>query len=329
MSNLTADQKSDALKKLRSTIDERWATTLNAAQLAWLNDKCLLRYLRARKFNVEKALEMLKNTMNWRTANAPAAITHKDVLNIAKHNSNYLHMTDDKGLPICYMRFDRDPAGFTDKDKLQYIKFTLEEASRIMKYNEDRFPGVETIIYIIDLKGFSLTAPGANREIAAKWGDMLQNHYPERLGKAYLVNYPTIFSVFWAAVKLFIDSVTASKVKFVSQRTPAALRTFFTAEGFNPAWLEKDYGGDLELLSKPNFVGQRTYEHDPMVVKSESTTEATRESHYTYLKKEKRDRAKLSGVKGKKEKKEKKEKRNKASTDASEDTISSVNGSDE
>eukprot|EP01060_Flectonema_neradi_P002352 TRINITY_DN11439_c1_g3_i1.p1 TRINITY_DN11439_c1_g3~~TRINITY_DN11439_c1_g3_i1.p1 ORF type:complete len:329 (+),score=60.01 TRINITY_DN11439_c1_g3_i1:187-1173(+) len=301
---LTPDQLS-AFKELRKTVDDRWAPTLVPAQVAWLNDRCLLRYLRARKYNVEKAKEMLKNTMNWRTTHAPAAITHKDVMEISKHFSNYLHMTTKDGNPVCYMRFQRDPPGFTDKDKLQHVKFVLEEAARVMKYNDERFPGIEKLCYIIDLQGFSLNAPGASREVAAKWTDMLQNHYPERLGKAYLINYPSIFSVFWAAVKLFIDSVTAAKVCFVSETNPSALRTFFTNEGFNPAWLEKPYGGDLQPLDRPNFIGQKTYESDPMTAKTPEEVQEIRDVHYKYLKREKRDRKGPSN----KEKKEKKSSR--------------------
>eukprot|EP01060_Flectonema_neradi_P001242 TRINITY_DN10732_c0_g1_i1.p1 TRINITY_DN10732_c0_g1~~TRINITY_DN10732_c0_g1_i1.p1 ORF type:complete len:360 (+),score=86.83 TRINITY_DN10732_c0_g1_i1:58-1080(+) len=332
LSTLTPDQQA-SFKTLRATVDEKWAPTLTPPQLAWLNDKCLLRYLRARKYNVEKASQMLKSTMNWRATHAPAAISHKQVMDISTHKSNYIHMTSDEGHPICYMRFARDPRGFNDKDKLEYIKFTLEEATRVMKYNESRFPNIEKIIYIIDLKGFSLSAPGANRDIASRWGEMLQYHYPERLHKAYLVNYPAIFSVFWSAVKLFIDSVTASKVKFVSHTSRSSLRTYFEAEGFNLSWLEKEYGGDLEPLDRPNFIGQRTYEHDPMVLKDEEELAAVRERHYKFLKKEKRDRTKIADGKPKKEKKEKKEKKPKKSlTDISDDTfdnISSLNGGSE
>ena len=303
LATLNTDQLA-SFRELRKTIDDRWAPTLAPAQLVWLNDRCLLRYLRARKYNVEKAKEMLKNTMNWRIIQAPAAITYKDILDFGKHYSNYLHMTTKEGFPICYMKFSKDPAGFGDKERLQHVKFVLEEATRSMKYTEERFPGVEKLYYIIDLQGFSLTAPGASREVAAKWCDMLQNHYPERLGRAYLVNYPSIFSVFWAAVKLFIDSVTAAKVCFVSETTHAGLRTFFTNEGFKPEWLEKNYGGDLQPLNKPNFIGQKTYEVDPMFPKTEEQTQEIRDKHYKFLKREKRDK-KAPGNKEKKEKKEK------------------------
>ena len=44
---------------------------------------------------------------------------------------------------------------------------------------------------------------------------ILQNHYPERLHRFLLLNVPTIFSVFWNAIRPFIDPVTRKKIVFV------------------------------------------------------------------------------------------------------------------
>jgi hypothetical protein len=51
---------------------------------------------------------------------------------------------------------------------------------------------------------------------------MLQDHYPERMGKAYIINAPTIFEMFWAVVYPVLDPVTRSKVEFVRTKDPAA-----------------------------------------------------------------------------------------------------------
>eukprot|EP00755_Sulcionema_specki_P006077 Sspe_Gene.5088::Locus_1675_Transcript_2_2_Confidence_0.667_Length_748::g.5088::m.5088 len=147
---LTKDQRA-AYDELRKTVDS-WEH-LSDAQKEWLDERCLLRYLRARKFKPAKARDMLVNTLNWRVDSQPHRIPYTAIKEQATHLSNYIHMTDKYGHPICYMRFNRDPAGFSQEDKLQYIMFNLEESIRVMKHNESRFPGVEKLIYMIDLDG--------------------------------------------------------------------------------------------------------------------------------------------------------------------------------
>ena len=44
---------------------------------------------------------------------------------------------------------------------------------------------------------------------------IIQNHFPERLFKAYIVRAPWIFSAFWTMISPFIDPVTYKKIQFV------------------------------------------------------------------------------------------------------------------
>jgi len=44
--------------------------------------------------------------------------------------------------------------------------------------------------------------------------NILQNHYPERLGLALILNVPWIVDVFFKMIKPFIDPVTREKMKF-------------------------------------------------------------------------------------------------------------------
>ncbi len=44
--------------------------------------------------------------------------------------------------------------------------------------------------------------------------NILQNHYPERLGKAYLIEIPFLLNAFFKLFMPLVDPVTKEKVKF-------------------------------------------------------------------------------------------------------------------
>lgn len=44
--------------------------------------------------------------------------------------------------------------------------------------------------------------------------NILQSHYPERLGLAIVTQAPTVFKMLWTAIGPFLDPVTKEKVRF-------------------------------------------------------------------------------------------------------------------
>ena len=236
------DQLQKAISNLQIKTPEvrKWA----------LADGMLCRYLRARQWDVEKALTMIQGTIKWREERRPWEIEYAGISSQVDALSSYLWGFDGEGHPIVYMRNARDPVGNADQ-KLDVIIHNLEDASRISQQFEAIFQGIEKVIYIIDLSGFTMANSRRDTIVAKKWTEILSNHCPESLHRAYLVNYPYIFKVFWGMVSGFIDPVTSKKVLWCS----GDMRTYFTDEGFDMRWFEKDFGGDIE---GPQFVNSTT-----------------------------------------------------------------------
>lgn len=44
---------------------------------------------------------------------------------------------------------------------------------------------------------------------------IVQNHYPERLGRAVNFQPPFLFEIFWKAIRPFVDPVTRDKLVFL------------------------------------------------------------------------------------------------------------------
>ncbi len=48
----------------------------------------------------------------------------------------------------------------------------------------------------------------------------MQNHFPERLGRAVSYKPPMLFNVLWKAVSPFVDPLTRDKLVFLSPKSP-------------------------------------------------------------------------------------------------------------
>ena len=53
--------------------------------------------------------------------------------------------------------------------------------------------------------------------------EVLQQHYPERLGELWFLNAPFIFWGLWRVVSPFIQQATKEKIKFLSGRERARM----------------------------------------------------------------------------------------------------------
>lgn len=120
-------------------------------------DALLLRFLRARKWDVEKALIMLISAMNWRhtkmkvdqdimkNGEAGAAADEKngdekakklgqDFLKQSRMGKSFLHGTDKEGRPICIVRVCLHKAGDQSPESLErYTVFIIETARLALK----------------------------------------------------------------------------------------------------------------------------------------------------------------------------------------------------
>jgi hypothetical protein len=116
--------------------------------------------------------------------------------------------------------------------------FNLEKATESMRLRCDT---VEKVVLLIDYEGFSLwNAPPMKTSMDTL--HILQNHYPERLFRAYFINPPWIFNAFWNAISPFVDPVTKDKIRMLSGKA-AHLREELSKD-IDLSVLESTLGGD-------------------------------------------------------------------------------------
>lgn len=100
---------------------------------------------------------------------------------------------------------------------------------------------LETCCTIMDLKGVGITSIPSVYGYVRQATEISQNHYPERLGKFFLINAPWGFSGAFSVVKGFMDPVTANKINILGSNYKKTLLEHVPAEN-----LPAEFGGTCE-----------------------------------------------------------------------------------
>lgn len=218
-------QKIDEVRKLVGPI---------SGKLAWFcSDASISRYLRARNWNVKKAVKMLKATLKWRLEYKPENIRWDDVASEAETGKIYRSSCKDKlGRTVLVMRPSCQNTKST-KGQIKYLVYCMENA--ILNLGEDQ----EQMVWLIDFHGFNVSH--ISLKVTKETAHVLQEHYPERLGVAILYDAPKIFEPFWKLAKPFLEPKTAKKVNFVYTDDPNSKKMM--EDMFDLSELEPSFGG--------------------------------------------------------------------------------------
>jgi hypothetical protein len=171
-------------------------------------DALVLRFLRARKWDVEKALVMLVATMNWRhndmkvdadimkngdafaiedeKTDSPTKQISADMMKQLRMGKSFLHGTDKQGRPICVVRVRLHKAGQECEESLErYTVYIIETARMTLE------PPVDTACIVFDMTGFSM----ANMDYTpVKFMiKCFEANYPESLGAVLVHKAPWLF----------------------------------------------------------------------------------------------------------------------------------------
>lgn len=100
---------------------------------------------------------------------------------------------------------------------------------------------LETCCTIMDLKGVGVSKVSSVYSYVKSASAILQNYYPERLGRLYLINAPWGFSGAFNFVKGFLDPVTVQKIHILGTGYQDQLLAQVPKEN-----LPKQFGGTCE-----------------------------------------------------------------------------------
>ncbi|KAH6847295.1 CRAL-TRIO domain-containing protein [Chaetomium sp. MPI-CAGE-AT-0009] len=217
-----------------------------------LDTLTLLRFLRARKFDVELSKKMFVECEAWRKeTNLDEVLPtwdYPEKTEIFKYYPQYYHKTDKDGRPV-YI----EQLGGIDLNAMYKIttaeRMLTNLAVEYERVSDPRLPAcsrkagalLETCCSIMDFKGVGLGKASQVFGYVKQASGLSQNYYPERLGHLYLINTPWGFSTVWNVVKGWLDPVTVQKIHVFGSNYKAELLKQIPAEN-----LPKDFGGTCQ-----------------------------------------------------------------------------------
>ncbi|XP_071773890.1 SEC14-like lipid binding 8 isoform X1 [Centroberyx gerrardi] len=218
-------------------------------QLPAQHDHFLLRWLRARNFNIQKSEAMLRKHLEFRKQMKVDTITTEwrppEV--IEKYLSGGMCGHDREGSPIWYdVVGPMDPKGlFLSAAKQDFIKSKIRDCEILQKecslQSQRLGRNVEAITMIYDVEGLGLKHLW--KPAIETFGELLQmfeDNYPEALKRLFVIKAPKLFPVAYNLVKHFLCENTRQKIFILGDNWQEMLLKYI-----DPEELPAMYGGKL------------------------------------------------------------------------------------
>lgn len=210
---------------------------LTTNEKAWLTRECFLRYLRATKWKVADCKKRIEGTLVWRRTFGVDPDDEKSLPGdlVSPENETGKEVIlgyDNDSRPCLYLKPGRQNTKASHR-QVQHLVYMLERVIDFMPSGQDQ------LALLIDFKPTKvgkqskLPSVSTGREVLS----ILQDHYPERLGKALLTNIPWLGWTFLKIIHPFIDPLTREKLVFQEP-----FPDYVPKEQ-----LDKDFGGDVDF----------------------------------------------------------------------------------
>lgn len=197
-----------------SALDGFWAAMRHDSP-----DNLLLRFIRARKWDVDNSLLMIAHTIEWRTkgSNVDSLLKSGELGCFEKKQAGVLKQfqsgkciirgKDKKNRPIVIVRPKFHFSSDQTSEEVEIFTLLIIEYARLMLTEP-----VDQCTLIFDLKGFTMS--NMDYDPVKYMIKAFEAHYPESLGILLVHRAPWIFNGIWQIVKNWLDPVVSSKINF-------------------------------------------------------------------------------------------------------------------
>ncbi|KXS09405.1 CRAL/TRIO domain-containing protein [Gonapodya prolifera JEL478] len=212
----------------------------------------LLKFLRAREFDIDKSKDMLLATLKWRKEYNMKGLL-SETFDPAFHQAGYLFGKDRKGHPVTYntygqLNYDVIFKGGVDTFIRWRIQL-MEKAVALLDFEN----GIERVTQVHDYSGVSFFGMNADVRAASKVIiEKFQDNYPEFLERKFFLHIPTLMEWIFGVLSRLSSARTLAKFSMVGPGSVRSTLLQFIA----PTELPAVYGGfDTEVTSQESSAG--------------------------------------------------------------------------
>lgn len=196
----------------------------------------LLRFLKARDFNLQKTIQMWEEMLNWRRAYGTDTILEdfefEELQEVLQYYPQGYHGVDREGRPVYIERLGKAyPSKLMNITTIdRYLKYHVQEFERALL---EKFPAcsiaarrwISSTTTILDVQGLGIknfTRTAAS--LVAAISKIDNSYYPETLHRMFVVNAgPGFKKMLWPAAQKFLDAKTISKIQVLDFKSLSKL----------------------------------------------------------------------------------------------------------